>query len=224
MFYSALLSSNPSKDVNVFAELWEYMKDNWFTVDVGNYEHFSFGSGGMMSIRTMIIGICIGIIIAAIFSVFDRRAYGDFVRKILSEECLSPESAKTLGELGFERAHAVRSNLRSGNILRKYVRCVGAEEHYARMEAERAEYEEKNAGNKKAPKFRSEPYKYDFSVDRFYIREEEKYAADVKFEKQGSGFKSLLLVIVIAVVICALVCFILPDMLQLFDNFLGVIG
>ena len=67
-------------------------------------------------------------------------------------------------------------------------------------------------------------YRLDFEKDHFYIPDDDHYRAEVRFENQGSGWRAFVLVCIIAVVGAALVCFLLPDMLQLVDNMIGILS
>ena len=58
----------------------------------------------------------------------------------------------------------------------------------------------------------------------FYIPDEEHYRAEVRFEEKGSGWRALVLVILVSIVGAALVCFLLPDMIQLVDNMIGILS
>ena len=57
---------------------------------------------------------------------------------------------------------------------------------------------------------------------RFYIPEEKKYAADVKFEAKGANWLSFILVTVVSVVLCAFLTYILPDIIKMVDNFISI--
>ena len=61
----------------------------------------------------------------------------------------------------------------------------------------------------------------DPSLHHFYIDEDKKYAAAVKFDSKGTNVVSAILVILISIIICAFLCYVVPDMLTLFDNFVS---
>ena len=85
----------------------------------------------------------------------------------------------------------------------------------------KAEYEQ-NA-SKDDPAFRSTAYKINYQTDTFYIPKDASYAADVRYDKKGSGWLSVLAVAVLSVLIALFIIFILPDMLQMLDNFIGLL-
>lgn len=215
-----LLESDPD-EVPLIKELWDYFTERYFSVQTGNYEHISLGTGSLITLQTVVLGLFIGIVIAAAFASFDKNTLGAFVRKLVYEECLWPEKAKTLAELGFGRNGAVRSSLRSSSgVLSRVVHCVEKEKHEADMAAAREAYAAKVGS---AEGFAGEPFKLDLNTAHFYIPDEEHYAAEVRFEQKGSGWRAFLLVLVVAIVGAALVCWLLPDMLQLLDNMIGIL-
>ena len=111
------------------------------------YEHLGIsGESGM--IPSIVIGIAVGFLVAACMAIFDRRVLGDFVRQVLSHECYSKESAKTLEELGYHKNSFVRGALKSGVSLRRVVKCVEEEEFLLNLEKERAEFAQPGTSGK----------------------------------------------------------------------------
>lgn len=207
---------------HTFAVLGKSFSDffrNLFSPEMGEYEYISV-SGSM--IRNIIVGLLLGFFLACCMTVFDRRVLGDFVRRVLSCECFSRESAMTLAELGYLKNAIIRGALRRNVSLRRVVKCVEEEEY---LENARKEYEALvktcEAEGKKPPKRTVPAFKVDPSVMHFYIPEELKYVADVKFEKKGANWVTLLLAFLVFFAVAALAIFLLPDLLQMIDNMLG---
>ena len=71
------------------------------------------------------MGLFAGIIVAAAMIVYDKNRLGAFVRTIVREQCLWPEKAKTLSELGFYKNSGVKASLRSPNQLSRKTQCIG---------------------------------------------------------------------------------------------------
>lgn len=205
----------------LFSELWNYFKERYFSVETRDYENINLGSGSLITLQTVVIGLFIGLIIASAFASFDKGHLGSFIRKLVGDDCLSKEKAKTLAELGFAKSPAVRGSLKhESGVLAKTVHCVEREAHAADMEAARASFREKNGTDKG---FVPEPFKMDLNTAHFYIPDEEHYAAEVRFEEKGSGWRAFLLVLLVAIAGAALVCWLLPDMIQLLDNLIGIL-
>ena len=143
------------------------------------------------------------------------------MRKLVKEQCLWPDKAQTLSELGFLRNGGVKASLRSPNKLGKIVRCVEKDEYEQKVEEARAAYVAEHGNDKD---FFMPSYRIDFENDHFYIPDEEHYKAEIRFEEKGSGWRAFLLVVIVSVLGAALVCYLLPDMLQLVDNMLDIMS
>ncbi len=210
-----------SEEPSLFEELWSYFEGKYFSVDTGRYQHIHVGSDSLINLQKIVLGICGGIIIAAGIACYDKNRLGAFVRALIKEQCLWQDKAKTLSELGFLRNGGVKASLRSPNKLGKIVRCVEKETYEAEVEASRAAYVEKNGSEEG---FYMPAYKLNFESDHFYIPDEEHYRADLRFDNAGSGWRAFLLVVLVSVIAAALICFLLPDMLQLVDNLIGILS
>jgi hypothetical protein len=98
---------------------------------------------------------------------------------------------------------------------------VGEEEYLAAQAKKRAAFEEENKGNRRA-KWKDIPYRYDFSTDRFYIPEDKVFGALTLFDKKGTNPLNFIFVVIVCIALMILCCYLLPEMVQLADNFIGV--
>ncbi|MBR0443001.1 MAG: hypothetical protein IIX15_01540 [Clostridia bacterium] len=222
MFFP-ILAAVPS----VWQEMWQFLSDKYFSVNFEeyNYEHITLSSNKFFSAQSIIIALFLGVIIAAALSLFQKRTLGDLVRALDRENCTTPESAKTLAELGLLRNSAVRQDLRSGTSLRRVVRCVGEEHYRAEQEEKRKIFEAEQMAKqnkRERGKWKEIPYKYDFSTDRFYIPERLIFGATTQFDKKGTNPLTFALTVIVCIVLMILCCRMLPEMLQLADNFISV--
>ena len=220
MWLNKLLYSSTGEP-SLLQELLEYFEGKYFSVDTGRYEHIELGTGSLVTLQKVVLGLFAGIIIAAAIACYDKNRLGAFVRKLVKEQCLWPNKAQTLSELGFLRNGGVKASLRSPNKLGKIVRCVERDEYEQKVEEARAAYVAEHGNDKD---FFMPPYRIDFENDHFYIPDEEHYKAEVRFEEKGSGWRAFLLVVIVSVIGAALVCYLLPDMLQLVDNMLDILN
>ena len=218
-----------SDEPSLIEELWNYFVDRYFSMNFYeyNYQYISVGSFATTSLRGTIAAIFLGVIIAAAISMFQKRTLGDLVRAINRDECFTPDKAKTLSELGLIRNAAIKDNLRRGTALKRVVRCVGEQEYLASQdEKKRALEEAAAAGDTQAAttlkKWKDIPYRYHFDTDRFYIPEELHYGADIHFDKKGSSPLTFLFLVVGMVILLSVVLFLLPELLQLTDNMIGM--
>lgn len=170
----------------------------------------------------MIVALFVGAIIGSVASLFNKRVLGDFVRAVISEGCSSPESAKTLGELGFLKNSAVRSSLRSNGMLGRVVRCVEEDSYEAEQAELRGIIELRAAedGGEVEP-YRALPYKRNLNTAHFYIPAEKSDAAELRFSKKGTNPVVLVIGIIASVLLLWVVLRILPDLLQMLDNLVG---
>ncbi len=212
-----------ASELSLWEELWLYLEERYFNFDIGQYENLGLGGGGhLISLPQIIAMLLIGVIIAALATMFNKRVLGDFVRVMLQYEAHSPETAKDLKTLEYQRNSTIRSALRRNVSLRRVVRCLEEEQFAAEVEAQRASYEERRAADPSLPPFIEPTFKMDVDTAHFYIAEKDKYMADIKFEKKGSNWFTFGLTVVACIVILILVLVLLPDIFQYMDNFVGM--
>ena len=214
--------SNAS-DMPLWQELWQFWEEKYFHFDINNYENLGLSGGSsFISIPQMIAMMLIGVIIASFASIFNKRVLGDFVRLMLQYEATSAEKAKTLAEIGYLKNSTIRQALRRNPSLRRVVHCVEEEEFARDVEAQRATYEERRANDKNLPPFIEPTYKMDVSTAHYYIAEKDKYMADIKFEKRGTNWFSFGIVVVCCLILMVVALYLLPDVFQYMDNFIGM--
>lgn len=218
MLYLAL-----SNDKSLLKELWEYFVDRYFTLDMPYLQNFYISSTTLNTLRLLIIGITLGIIFVSFSTLYNKRYVGDFIRKLLYEECYDASSAKTLYDLGYLKNPGIRGMIKSGGSLSRWVRCVEEDEFLAEQEAQRAAFEEAHKDDPNKPKFKETEFKRDVNTMHFYLPEGKKYAAEIKFDATGANFGSVILVTILAVLLCAFIFYMLPDVIKLIDNFITVI-
>ena len=220
MWLNKLLYSSTGEP-SLLQELWEYFEGKYFSVDTGRYEHIDLGTGSLITLQRIVLGLFAGIIVAAAIACYDKNKLGAFVRTLVKEQCLWPDKAKTLYELGFMKSSGVKASLRSPNQLGKIVHCVEKDAYDKQVEEARAAYVAEHGSDKD---FFMPTYRINFDNDHFYIPDEEHYRAEVRYEEKGSGWRAFVLVVIVSVIGAALVCFLLPDMLQMVDNMLDILS
>ena len=203
-------------------ELWEYFEETYFSPDIPYLENISFGTGSLVTLQTILVGITLGLILASFVTIYNKRYIGGFVRKLIKEECLDHDSAKTLEELGYLDKLGIRYAIRSNGTLTRWIRCVEEDEFNAKQDAEREAFDEAHKDDPKPPRFKEREFKRDTKTMRFYIPMEKKYAADVKFEAKGANWLSFILVAVVSILLCAFLSYILPDLIKMIDNFITI--
>jgi len=185
------------------------------TSDAWEYENLT--ENALFSVPLIVIAVFVGIAIALLVSVFTKRVLGGMVRKLLAEEALSADSAKTLDELGFG-AHFFLCRAVKGNVsLRRVVYCR-EEDQFLR------EQEELKQASPSPKKFKSKPFRVDPKTHHFYIPEEQKETAEKKFDEKGTSIVSLCIWLIVSAVLLTVILFALPKLMEWFDKFLGMFG
>ena len=211
---------------SVIRELINYFYEKYFTIEFGAYENFTVADGFGTTLRSIVIALMLGIIASALLTAHMRIGLGTFVKKLLKEECLSPEQAKTLLELGYFRSPMIRRELERGSVLRMVVHCRERDEKEGKAESEATgEVTENAVQEQKKPQKRAyvlqKGEKIDFATAHFYIPEELRYRAEIRFDAKGSNWRSAILLTVAAVVVAALLCAFLPDVVAFIDNLIS---
>lgn len=202
------LNAGAENELPLWKEICNLFYEAYFGTE-GYYEHLDMGTGSLLSLRLIILGIFLGIAAGSFVSVFNKRVLGGFVRKLLREECLSPETGKTLPELNYAAKLTIRRAVKKNVNLLRVVRCREEEEYLTAMEAE---------GRKKYPPFRIDPDRH-----HFYIPEDMKYMADVKFEAKGMTWQSAIAFSILMIVTMLVLLGFLPNILSLLNDFVGML-
>ena len=185
-------------------ELYYYFVEKYFTMDTSALEHISFDG---VSLPLMFVGLFLGVLIASASAIYNKRTLGDALRYIIKSGANSPETAKTLAELGYEKNTFVRGGLKYGTALRKYVRCVEDDEIMAKLVPDKKGF---------YPKITT-----DLKRAHFYVPEEKRIAAELRYEKAGTSWFTFFAILVGGTVLLVLFIKIFPDILQFVDNFVG---
>lgn len=229
-----------------FDELLDYMYVTFFSFSFNDYANLDW-KDPRPSIPLVLLGVCIGVAIAAVATVYNKRTLGSFVRALLKTESFSEDKAKTLSELGVSHTIGLRRALcMRDNPLRKTVRYVGEgqpevananeatgettadkENEFTQPKVAEDAQKDANGANKEGKrkhKWGSDSYmrdEFDFETTRFYIPEDLKYHAEVRFDDRGSSWKIVILTILGLVVCYFLVLGLLPKFFSLLNDFAG---
>lgn len=199
--------------------LFDSIKD-FFNPTLSGYTNFDFGSDNIINIHVIVFGIFIGVMIASAYSIYTKQILGKFIRNLLSEDATSPEKAKTVAELGFEKNIAVLHGLK-GYTLGRVVNSIEQDEYIEKVNKMRQNYEESRKAadkqGKRLPPF-TEP-KFDKKVTecRYYIAEKNKYTAEMRFNPNGSGYGTFFFVLLISIMCIVIIYALLPHLLAFTD-------
>jgi hypothetical protein len=220
---TAVLSSAADEEPTLIRELWDYFVNKYFTVRFEDYtyQHIHFSSTGFFSVQAIIIAMAFGVIAAAALAMFQKRTLGDLQRALDREDANEPSRAMTLEQLGLIRNTAIKSDLRHGTALRRVVHCVEEENYLAAQAEKKAAFEADEANKGKT--WKDVPYTYDFYADHFYIPAELMFGAGVHFDQKGTNPLVFIFTVIACIVLASVACYLLPEMIQLADNFVGIL-
>lgn len=163
---------------------------SFFEIAPREYASFTFDESARTTARNLIIALCVGIILAAFYAFYQKQVPGAVVRAILRAKAFDPESAKTAEELGLQKNPFLRHELRKNMTLKRLIKIAEDE----------------------APSENSAP--------RYYIPEDLKYRAEVRYENKGNGVFGLIFTILVTLGLGILLIKTLPAILGLFDYIL----
>lgn len=156
-----------------------------------------------LSTTEMVVwSIFLGILIGACSIFYNKRLVGAFVRSLIANSASDPDSAKTLEELGFEKNIFVRHALRDGSVLRKMV--WEANDNYT--------------ADASGFRFSARTQKMDINTARFYIDEENRVKADLRYSAKGTDVITLVIAVVVFFVTAYALLLFIPYITDLFGS------
>lgn len=173
-----------------------------------------------ISVELIVWALFGGFVFASLLAVYNKRLIGGLVKRMISENALSPEKALTVTELGYGTDWFIKNALRKDEALLRFVSRVdapAADEEGEETNGDAANGEVTNGDAKPAATAKM----IDFETARFYIPEEKKYKAEVRYAGKGTDFVAFGICIVIFAVAAFAAIFLIPDLIQLIDNFVG---
>lgn len=165
-----------------------------------------------ISLDLIVWALFAGFVLASLLALYNKRIIGGFVKAMLRDECLSPETAKTVTELGYGTDWFIKNALRTDTVLCRFVVRIDKDMDGTENPAESDGGEKK----KRQPKHDV----IDFSTARFYIPEELKYKADVRYANRGTNLFTFVLGVVALIAAAFAAIYFIPDLIQLIDNFI----
>ena len=178
-----LLFSLAASEKSFVEELWDYFVETYL-LGSSNYPNLGLTDNSIISIPLIVAGLIIGALCAIIAVGYDSRVIGGFVRGMIYKGAVGKENAVTLYDMDLVENTSVGRALRKNVGLRRIVRCVEEESFYAEQDRTREEYEKRREENPELPEFKSQNYKFG-EGEHYYIPEDKKVTAEVKYTKRG---------------------------------------
>lgn len=214
-------------------QLYQYLNEYYFSSSLGSYNNFDIHS--VTALVVMVGGLCFGLFLASVIAVVQKRHVGKMARTLLSLEANSPESAKTLGELGLSRSVPVKMSLSHASPLRKLVSVVEGDEVFTyrdelaaafpaykeKLDEENAENgeekEEKEKESTPLPKGRFRLRRINYESARFFIDPSLTVRASIRYEEKGTSWYLVPLSFVASVALFLLALRFLPVLVNMLD-------
>ena len=149
--------------------------------------------------------IFIGIVIGACSIYYNKRIIGSFVRDLIAAGACDKESAKTVAELGYAKNRFVRHALRDGSVLRKMV----------------WEVDDNYTSDENGNRFSARTKKTDINTAHYYIDEENRIKADMRYSAKGTDFITLVIAVVVFFVAAYALLMFIPYIGELFGSISG---
>lgn len=125
--------------------LFLYLEENYFSASLNaHYDNLPY-TRTTTTLLMLVGGLSIGLLIASVVAVLQKKVMGKFIRRLLAAKAHSPESAKSLAELGLAKSSAVKHELSYLSVSRKLIATVypsGAVKTYKEELAELFQNEE----------------------------------------------------------------------------------
>ena len=180
---------------------------NFFTPNFDTYEHMRFFNDPT-AFKILVIGLYIGIVIASLVMYYNKHVLGGFIRRVDELGALSPETARTLEELGYSKNPFIKLSLKTGYSLRRVISYVPS-----------GEGSERAGGNLANAAYAKE--KLELLSDRFYIPQEKRDVTVGRFRVKGSGWLTVLLFAVVGIVAVVLVFKLAPFAVGLLESMIA---
>lgn len=162
---------------------------SFFTIEAREYTHFVVDAGTRTTLRNLIIALAVGIALASLYAFYQKNVPGLLVHALLRAEAFTPEAAKTAEELGLEKNPFVWFEFKHNTMLKRVVTCI-----------------ERTTEEGEAP------------LLAYYIPEELKYRAEVRYEKKGNGPIALIITMIATVLLAILLIRLAPALIGIVDN------
>lgn len=180
-----------------------------------SYENFDIDVNGSM-FPLIIWGLYIGIVCGALGSILFRVYSGKIVKALLSQAASDENTAKTLAELKLDNNFLIRYYLKDDSVLRRSVLVCGDSHKPVNTGKFRRFWYEKFLRT-------SIPEKIDFSSAKFYIPEENRIVAELRFQAEDHPVRNFIFAAAGLFAVAVFAAYAVPELLLMLDNFIGTV-
>ena len=177
-----------------------------------SYDNFDLVSINSSSFLFLVGALYVGLLMGVLFALILRVHSHKIVKAISEHGAADRDSALTLDELGLGRNRVSRFLLKTDSALRRTVLCANESEFSPRkISGLRRFWRNKILKNPL-------PEATDFEIARFYIPEEKRVTAELRYSAEQHPVRSFVLAAVGLTVLAVFTVFVLPELLTMFDN------
>ena len=177
-----------------------------------SYDNFDLVSINSSSFLFLIGALYVGLLLGVLFALVVRVHSHRIVKALSEHGATDRESAATLDELGLGKGRIVRSLLKTDSSLRRTVLCANESEFGERkVSGLRRFWREKILRNPLSGAT-------DFEVARFYLPEEKRVTAEIRYSEEEHPVRSFILAAVGLLALAFFTVYVLPELLTMFDN------
>ena len=109
-------------------QLYQYFDEIYLSASLrSDYRYLDFKQT-VTTLLVLVGGLCLGMMIASILAVLQKKHVGKFVRALLDENAHDPEHAKSLADLGLSKNALIKMELSRSSVARKMIAVVDGEE------------------------------------------------------------------------------------------------
>ncbi len=164
------------------------------------------------SLEVLLWSIYAGVVLGVLASLLYRVYTSSFVGAIISAGALDENHAVTLDSLDFRGKWYIKRQIKSGSSLSRLLVCTNEETFRPKKCSTLGRFwHEKFLGSEI-------PTVIPFETAKFYLPEERRITAELRFTEEKTPVRTFLLSAVILAVVIAAATVALPELLQMLDN------
>ncbi|MGN1347142.1 MAG: hypothetical protein ACI4V1_10175 [Eubacteriales bacterium] len=166
------------------------------------------------SLEILLWSIYAGILLGVLGALLYRVYTGSFITAMVSAGALDEQNAVTLDSLKFRGKWYVKRQIASGSSLGRMLICTNADTFPPKKCGTlRRLWHEKFLGTEV-------PTPVPFDTAKFYLPEERRVSAELRFTTERHPVRTFLLAAVILFLVVLAATYVIPELLQMLDNFL----
>lgn len=176
---------------------------------------------GDNTLTILIWSLYCGVILSVLYSTFQKRIIGAFVRRLIKIGAKTEETAKTLSELDYKYIFPILLSLRGSAPLRKVVRIVGEVLDTEEEVSSEVEPPKQSLKNQKKAKKQIKYDKNSIKDLRFYLPQSNIDRAESIYGKTDIN-PTIIIIAAVLFLVVAIACFaVIPKLIQMIQTFLN---